>query len=130
MEAPGGVAFETSERSLLGLTLGFLGREVGLGGRVMAGRCDRDDVQDMVELAVAAAVYGRRRFRKSRMAAEVAASVRAGRLCWLGRCDRRGDPAAVDGGLPARVPPDRRITRSRNEVHMCSWTSFAMRRRS
>jgi hypothetical protein len=38
------------------VTRGFLGREVGLGGRVMAGRCDRDDVQDMGELAVAAAV--------------------------------------------------------------------------
>ena len=50
------VAFQAAERALLGLAFGFLAREVGDGGRVIARAGDRDDVQRVVELAVAAAV--------------------------------------------------------------------------
>ena len=56
MEAPGEVAFEAAERSLLGLALGLFALQVGLGGGVTAGAGDGDDVQRVVELAVAAAV--------------------------------------------------------------------------
>ena len=56
VEAPREVAFEAAERSLLGLAFGFLAREVGLRGGVALGARDRDDVQRVVELAVAAAV--------------------------------------------------------------------------
>ena len=51
VEAPREVAFEPAQRSLLGLAFSFLAREVGLGGRVMAGAGDRDDVQGVVVLA-------------------------------------------------------------------------------
>jgi hypothetical protein len=50
------VPLEAAERSLLALALGLLARRVGLGGRVMAGAGDSDDVQGVVELAIAAAV--------------------------------------------------------------------------
>jgi hypothetical protein len=56
VEAAREVPLETAERSLLALALGFLARQVGLGGRVMAGAGDRNDMQGVVELAVAAAV--------------------------------------------------------------------------
>ena len=56
VEAAREVSLEAAERSLLALAFGFLARKVGLGGRVMAGAGDGDDVQGVVELAVAAAV--------------------------------------------------------------------------
>src|SRR5215216_6489718 len=56
MEAAGEVPLEAAERSLVGLAFGFLALEVGLGGRVVAGASDRDDVERVVELAIAAAV--------------------------------------------------------------------------
>ena len=56
VEAAREVAFEAAERSLPGLALGLLAGQVGLGGRVVAGAGDGDDVQRVVELAVAAAV--------------------------------------------------------------------------
>ena len=56
VEAAREVSLEAAECSLLALALGFLARQVGLGGRVMAGAGDGDDVQRVVELAVAAAV--------------------------------------------------------------------------
>ena len=56
MEAAREVAFEAAERSLPGLALGLLAGQVGLGGRVVLGAGDGDDVQRVVELAVAAAV--------------------------------------------------------------------------
>ena len=56
MEAAGEVALEAAERSLVGLAFGFLALEVGLGGWVVAGAGDGDDVERVVELAVAAAV--------------------------------------------------------------------------
>jgi hypothetical protein len=56
VEAPGEVSLEAAERSLLGLALGFLAREVGPGRGVVAGAGDGDDVQGAVELAVTAAV--------------------------------------------------------------------------
>jgi hypothetical protein len=52
----GEVSLEAAECSFLGLALGLLAFEVGLGGRVVVGAGDRDDVQRVVELAVAAAV--------------------------------------------------------------------------
>ena len=56
MEASGEVALEAAQRALLGLAFGPLARQVGLRGRVVAGAGDGDDVQRVVELAVAAAV--------------------------------------------------------------------------
>src|SRR5215217_2355633 len=56
VEAPGEVALQAAQRSLLGLALGLLAREIGPRVRVVAGAGDRDDVQRVVELAVAAAV--------------------------------------------------------------------------
>jgi hypothetical protein len=56
VEASGEVALEAAQRALGGLAFGFFAFQVGLGGRVVAGAGDRDDVQRMVELAVAAAV--------------------------------------------------------------------------
>jgi hypothetical protein len=50
------VLLEAAERSLFALALGFLARQVGLRGWVMAGAGDGDDVEGVVELAVAAAV--------------------------------------------------------------------------
>jgi hypothetical protein len=55
-EAPSEVGLEATEGSLLGLAFGFFALEVSPGGRVMAGAADGDDVQRVVELAVAAAV--------------------------------------------------------------------------
>jgi hypothetical protein len=54
--ASGEVAFEASQRASFGLALGFFAGEVLLGGGVVVGAGDRDDVQRVVELAVAAAV--------------------------------------------------------------------------
>src|SRR5215203_501907 len=56
VEAACEVALEAAERSLFGFAFGFLARQVSLGGRVVAGAGDGDDVQRVVELAVAAAV--------------------------------------------------------------------------
>jgi hypothetical protein len=56
MEAAREVPLEAAERCLVGLAFGFLALEVGLGGGVVAGAGDRDDVQRVVELAIAAAV--------------------------------------------------------------------------
>jgi hypothetical protein len=56
VEASGEVALEAAQRALGGLALGFFAFQVGLGGRVVAGAGDRDDVQRVVELTVAAAV--------------------------------------------------------------------------
>ena len=56
MDASGEVALEAAQRALLGLALGFFAGEVLLGGRVVLGAGDRDDVQRVVELAVATAV--------------------------------------------------------------------------
>ena len=56
VEAAREVAFEAAKCSLLALAFGFLACQVGLGGRVVAGAGDGDDVQGVVELAVAAAV--------------------------------------------------------------------------
>src|SRR3712207_1873983 len=56
VEAPGECAFEAAQRALGGFAFGLLAGEVLLCGRVVAGAADRDDVQRMVELAVAAAV--------------------------------------------------------------------------
>src|SRR5215218_8243814 len=50
------VPLEAAECSVLALALGFLARQVGAGGGVVAGAGDGDDVQRVVELAVAAAV--------------------------------------------------------------------------
>ncbi len=56
MEAAGEVPFERAQRALLGLALGLLTGEVLLGGGVVLRAGDRDDVQRVVELPVAAAV--------------------------------------------------------------------------
>jgi hypothetical protein len=56
VEAAREVPLEATERSLPALALGFLARQVGPGGGVVAGAGDGDDVQGVVELAVAAAV--------------------------------------------------------------------------
>src|ERR671915_1575034 len=56
VEAPGEVALVAAECPLLCLALGCLAREVGLGGGVVAGAGDGDDVQGAVEPAVTAAV--------------------------------------------------------------------------
>ena len=56
MEAAREVSLEAAQRSFLGLAFGLLAFEVGLGGGVVAGAGDRDDVERVVELAVAAAV--------------------------------------------------------------------------
>ena len=50
------VALEAAQRALLRLAFGFLAGEVFLGRRVALGASDRDDVQRVVELAIAAAV--------------------------------------------------------------------------
>jgi hypothetical protein len=50
------VPLEAAECSLLGLAFGLLAFEVRLRGRVVVGAGDGDDVQRVVELAVAAAV--------------------------------------------------------------------------
>ncbi len=56
VEAARELPFAAAEGCLFALVLGFFAREVGLGGRVVAGAGDGDDVQRVVELAVAAAV--------------------------------------------------------------------------
>ena len=56
VEVSGEVPLEGSQRALLGLALGLFAREVFLGGGVVLGAGDRDDVQCVVELAVPAAV--------------------------------------------------------------------------
>jgi hypothetical protein len=56
IEAAREVALEGAQRSLLRLALGFLAREILLGGGVTLGASDRDDVQRVIELAVPAAV--------------------------------------------------------------------------
>jgi hypothetical protein len=56
VEAAGEVALEAAQRALAGLTLGLLAREVLLGGGVAVGAGDGDDVQRVVELAIAAGV--------------------------------------------------------------------------
>jgi hypothetical protein len=56
VEAAREVPLEAAQRALFALALGFLARQVGLGGGVVAGAGDGDDVQRVVELAVAAAV--------------------------------------------------------------------------
>jgi hypothetical protein len=50
------VAFEAAECFFLGLAFGVSAVEVGAGGGVGAGAGERDDVEGVVELAVAAAV--------------------------------------------------------------------------
>jgi hypothetical protein len=52
----GEVALEAAQRALGGFALGLFAREVLLGGGVALGSADRDDVQRVVELTVAAAV--------------------------------------------------------------------------
>ncbi len=56
VEASGEVAFEAAQRALLGFALALFAGEVLLGGGVVVGAGDRDDVQRVVELAVPAAV--------------------------------------------------------------------------
>jgi len=56
VEAAGEVPFEAAERSLLGLALRLLARQIRPRVGVVAGAADRDDVQRVVEPAVAAAV--------------------------------------------------------------------------
>ena len=56
VEVAGEVALEVVQRALGGLPVCFFAREVGLGGGVVLGACDRDDVERVVELAVAVAV--------------------------------------------------------------------------
>ena len=56
VELSGEVSFEASQCALGGLSLGCFTREVLLGGRVVAGAGERDDVQRVVELAVPATV--------------------------------------------------------------------------
>src|SRR2546430_3106833 len=56
VEAAREVALEGSQRSLLGLAFGLFAREVLLGGGVVLRAGDRDHVQRVIELAVAAAV--------------------------------------------------------------------------
>ena len=56
VEAPREVTFEAAQRSLGGFAFGLFALEVRLGLGVVAGAGDRDDVQRVVELAVAAAV--------------------------------------------------------------------------
>ena len=56
VEAAGEVALEAAQRALGGLAFGFFAGEVFLGGGVVLGAGDRDDVQRVVELAVTAAV--------------------------------------------------------------------------
>ena len=56
VEASREVAFEAAQRSLLGFAFGLFAGKVLAGGGVVLGAGDRDDVQRVVELAVAAAV--------------------------------------------------------------------------
>ena len=56
VEAACEVSFEAAERAFGGFAFGVLAGEVGAGCGVVAGAGDRDDVQGVVELAVAAAV--------------------------------------------------------------------------
>ena len=56
MEAAREVTLQAPQRALAGLALGFLTREVLLGGGIMLGTGDRDHMQRVVELAVPAAV--------------------------------------------------------------------------
>ena len=56
VEASGEGAFEGAQPALGGFAFGLLAGEVLLGGGVVAGAGDRDDVQRVVELAVPAAV--------------------------------------------------------------------------
>ena len=56
MDAAGEVALEAAQRTFLRLAFGFLASEVLLGGRVVLGAGNGDDVQCMVELTVTAAV--------------------------------------------------------------------------
>jgi hypothetical protein len=51
VEAARQVPLEAAERSLLGLALGLLAREVGSVVRVVVGAGDGDDVQRVIELA-------------------------------------------------------------------------------
>ncbi len=44
VKVAGEVAFEAAQRAFLGLAFGFFAREVGLGGWVVSGAGDRDDV--------------------------------------------------------------------------------------
>ena len=54
VEAAGELSFEAADRVASGLAFGDLARDVGLGVGVHPGAGDRDDVQRVVELAVAA----------------------------------------------------------------------------
>lgn len=56
METARQVALEASQRALARLALGFLAREVLLGGGIALGTGDRDHVERVVELAIPAAV--------------------------------------------------------------------------
>jgi hypothetical protein len=56
MEAAREVPLEAAERSLVGLAFRLFALEVGLGGGVVSGAGNRDDVERVVELAIAAAV--------------------------------------------------------------------------
>ena len=56
MKASGEVALEAAQRALFGFALALFASEVLLGGGVVVGAGDRDDVQRVVELAVPAAV--------------------------------------------------------------------------
>ena len=49
-------SFEAADRFPAAFALGLFAFEVGAGGGVVAGLCDRDAVEGGVELAVAAAV--------------------------------------------------------------------------
>ena len=56
MEAASQVALEGPQRAFGSLAVGFLAREVVLGGGTALGTGDRDDVQSVVEVPVPAAV--------------------------------------------------------------------------
>ncbi len=56
VEAASEVAFEAADRFAFAFAFGLFAGEVGLGRWVTAGAGDRDDVQRVVELAVAAAM--------------------------------------------------------------------------
>ena len=56
VEASGEVAFEAADRAFAGLAFGLFASEVGLGLGVVARAGDGDDVQRVVELAIAAAI--------------------------------------------------------------------------
>ena len=56
MEASSECAFEAAQRAFGGFAFGLFAGEVFAGGGVVLGAGDRDDVQRVVELSVAAAV--------------------------------------------------------------------------